>query len=272
MASGHRWDGRRRRTPRPQHGGDRLAQRSGCRSSEAFARDKRRRMRLIGYACCRATTLRHVMHLRPRYEHPLPSYCPQWSQIVLARFMGRWWRARDMMKRRGISRLQGLKSGARPPRLRFCAIALLAAAGLSACSSSEPPSASSLVEPDPPAAASPRAMGPKVRANPAVSASEATSVSRAAPGQIAGFRSSMVILYSSDVGTDGKKVAVSTLSLPTPIVAMSASKQRLAIHTGEGIRWVAITDVVVAAQPPTTPVAPRRARPISDGGRHHAFV
>jgi len=98
-------------------------------------------------------------------------------------------------------------------------------------------------------------MGPKVGANPAVSASEATPASRAAPGQIAGLRSSTVILYSSDVGTDGKKVAVSTLSLPTPIVAMSASKQRLAIHTVEGIRWVAIAEVVVPAQPPATPVA-----------------
>ena len=164
------------------------------------------------------------------------------------------------MKRRGISRLHGLKSGARPPRLRFCAIALLAAAGLSACSSSEPPSASNLVEPDPPAAASPRAMGPKMGANPAVSASEATSVTRVAPGQIAGFRSSTVILYSSDVGTDGQKVAVSTLSLPTPIAAMSASKKRLAIHTAEGIRWVSITDVVVPAQPQATPVAPATAR------------
>ena len=159
------------------------------------------------------------------------------------------------MKRRDVSRLQGLKSSARPPRLRFCATALLAAAGLSACSSSEPPTAASLVEPVPPAAASPRAIGPKVGAKPAVSASEATPVTRASPGQIAGFRSSAVILYSSDVGTDGKKVAVSTLSLPTPIVAMSASKQRLAIHTVEGIRWVAITEVVVPAQPPATPVA-----------------
>ena len=97
-------------------------------------------------------------------------------------------------------------------------------------------------------------MGPKVGANPAVSASEPTPVTRAAPGQIAGFRSSTVILYSSDVGTDGKKVAVSTLSLPTPIVAMSASKQRLAIHTVEGVRWVAITEVVIPAQP-ATPVA-----------------
>jgi hypothetical protein len=158
------------------------------------------------------------------------------------------------MKRRNVTRLQGLKSGARPPRLRFCATALLAAVGLSACSSSEPPTAS-LVEPIPPAVASPRAMGPKVGANPAVSAREATPASRAAPGQIAGFRTSTVILYSSDVGTDGKKVAVSTLSLPTPIVAMSASKQRLAIHTLEGIRWVAITEVVVPAQPAATPVA-----------------
>jgi hypothetical protein len=164
------------------------------------------------------------------------------------------------MKRRDVSRLQGLKSGVRPPRLCFCATALLAAAGLGACSSSEPPTAASLVEPIPPAAASSRTMGPKVGANPAVSASEATPMTRAAPGQIAGFRSSTVILYSSDVGSDGKKVAVSTLSLPTPIVAMSASKQRLAIHTVEGIRWVAITDVVVPAQPPTTPVAPATAR------------
>jgi hypothetical protein len=158
------------------------------------------------------------------------------------------------MKSRNLSRLQGLNSVARQPRLRYCAT-LLAAAGLSACSSSEPPTAASLVEPIPPAAASPRAMGPKVGANPAVSASEATPVTRAAPGQIAGFRSSTVILYSSDVGTDGKKVAVSTLSLPTPIVAMSASKQRLAIHTVEGIRWIAITDVVVPSQPLATPVA-----------------
>ena len=94
--------------------------------------------------CCRATTLLHVTHSRPRDERLLPSYCPQWSQIVLARLMGRWWRARGTMKRRDISRLHGLKSGARPPRLRFCAIALLAAVGLSACSSSEPPSASIL--------------------------------------------------------------------------------------------------------------------------------
>jgi hypothetical protein len=36
---------------------------------------------------------------------------------------------------------------------------------------------------------------------------------------------------------------------------MSASKQRLAIHTAEGIRWVAITEVVVPAQPPANPVA-----------------
>ena len=159
------------------------------------------------------------------------------------------------MKRRDVSRLQGLNSGVRPPRLRFCATALLAAAGLSACASPESPTtAASLVEPIPPAAASSRTMGPKVGANPAVSASEATPVNRAAPGQIAGFRSSAVILYSSDVGTDGKKVAVSTLSLPTPIVAMSASKQRLAINTVEGIRWVAITEVVVPAQPPATPV------------------
>jgi hypothetical protein len=91
-------------------------------------------------------------------------------------------------------------------------------------------------------------MGPKVVTKPAASTSEATSVTRAAPGQIAGFRSSTVILFSSDVGTDGQKVAVSTLSLPTPIVAMSASKKRLAIHTVEGIRWVAMTDVVVPAQ------------------------
>jgi hypothetical protein len=161
------------------------------------------------------------------------------------------------MKRRDVSRLQGLKSGA---RLRFCGTALLAAAGLSACSSSEPPTASNLVEPIPPAAVSPRAMGPKVAANPAVSASEATPVTRAAPGQIAGFRSSTVILYSSDVGTDGQKVAVSTLSLPTPIAAMSASKKRLAIHTVEGIRWVEISDVVVPASAnPVTPAAARKA-------------
>ena len=158
------------------------------------------------------------------------------------------------MKRRDVSRLQGFKGGVGPPRLRFCATALLAAVGMGDCSSSEPPTAASLVEPIPPAAASPRTIGPKVGANTAVSASEATPASRTAPGQIAGFRSSTVILYSSDVGTDGKKVAVSTLSLPTPIVAMSASKQRLAINTVEGIRWVAITEVVVPAQPPATQV------------------
>ena len=116
----------------------------------------------------------------------------------------------------------------------------------------------SLVEPISPAAASSRTMDPKVSTNLAVSASEAKPVTRAAPGQIAGFRSSTVFLYSSDVGADGKKVAVSTLSLPTPIVAMSASKQRLAIHTVEGIRWVAITEVVVPAPPPSTPVATGR--------------
>jgi len=103
-------------------------------------------------------------------------------------------------------------------------------------------------------------MGPKVGDNPAASAIQTTSVTRATPGQIAGFRSSIVILYSSDVGTDGQKVAVSTLSLPTSIVAMSASKKRLAIHTVEGIRWVAITDVVVPTQPPATPVTPATAR------------
>jgi hypothetical protein len=164
------------------------------------------------------------------------------------------------MKRSDVFRLQGLKSGARPPRLRFCATVLLAAAGLSACTSSEPPTASNLVEPVPPAAVSPRVMGPKVAANPAVSASEATPVTRAAPGQIAGFRSSTVILYSSDVGTDGQKVAVSTLSLPTPIAAMSASKKRLAIHTVEGIRWVEISEVVVPARPSANPVTPTTAR------------
>ena len=174
--------------------------------------------------------------------------------------MGRGRRARDTMKRRDVTRQRGLKSGARPPRLRFCATALLAVAGLSACSSSEPPTTASLVEPIPPAAVSPRAMGPKVAANPAVSASEATPVARAAPGQIAGFRSSTVILYSSDVGTDGQKVAVSTLSLPTPIAAMSASKKRLAINTVEGIRWVEISDVVVPAQPSANPVTPAATR------------
>ena len=164
------------------------------------------------------------------------------------------------MKRRDVTKLQGLKSGVGPPRLRFCATALLAAVGLSACSSSEPPTAASLVESIPPAAASPRTMGPKVGANPAVSASEATPASRAAPGQIAGLRSSTVILYSSDVGTDGQKVAVSTLSLPTPIAAMSASKKRLAIHTVEGIRWVEISDVVVPASAnQVTPAAARKA-------------
>src|SRR5262245_35931860 len=156
--------------------------------------------------------------------------------------------------KRDVSRLQGLKIGSQRPRLRYCATTVLAAVGLSACSSSEPPTTASLVEPIPPAAASSRTMAPKMGANPAVSASEAPPA-RVAPGQIAGFRSSTVILYSSDVGADGKKVAVSTLSLPTPIVAMSSSKQRLAIHTAEGIRWVAISEVAMPAQPPATPVA-----------------
>ena len=163
------------------------------------------------------------------------------------------------MKRRGISRLQSHKSGTPARRLHFCAAALLAAAGLSACSTSDPPSLPSLAEPVPPGeSAGQTAMAPKAGARPAVSASEPTGVNGATPGQIAGFRSSTVILYSSDVGTDGQKVPVSTLPLPMPIAAMSASKKRLAIHTVEGIRWIAMTDVVVPGHAPD--VAPATAR------------
>lgn len=62
---------------------------------------------------------------------------------------------------------------------------------------------------------------------------------------ISGFRSSTVILYSRDVGSDG--VRLSAAALPTPLVIRGRSSDggRLEISTVEGPRWIAASDAIL---------------------------
>src|SRR5262245_56375140 len=120
-----------------------------------------------------------------------------------------------------------------PARLVLRAAELWLLAGLSACSSSQPLSLPTLAGPSPPADPmdSP-ALGTKPTGALAPGAGTTTPAGEAGqptagtspPTQITGFHSGTVILYTSDVGADGQKVPVNTLSLPLPIAAISPSK------------------------------------------------
>ena len=62
---------------------------------------------------------------------------------------------------------------------------------------------------------------------------------------ISGFRSSTVILYSRDVGSDGVRLSAAALATPLVILGRSSDGGRLEISTVEGLRWIAASDVIL---------------------------
>lgn len=129
-----------------------------------------------------------------------------------------------------------------------------------ACSSSQPPTLPSLAPSTPPAADAAPGTPPKPGSPPVSLGSNAgqpakePTVAAGGLGQITAIRTATVVLYSSDDGTDGQRVPASTLGLPMPVAGRTP--KRLAIHTVEGVRWIAIADVTYAA-----PQATAKAKP-----------
>lgn len=58
---------------------------------------------------------------------------------------------------------------------------------------------------------------------------------------IVGFRGSTVILYNSQTGNDGQRVPAG--SMPLPLLAKSASANRLEVSTADGPKWISRAEV-----------------------------
>lgn len=65
--------------------------------------------------------------------------------------------------------------------------------------------------------------------------------------QIAGFKGKTVILYSSPTSNDGQRVPTSSLPLPLTFRASPDNATRVGVLTLEGVRWIARSDITLAA-------------------------
>ena len=102
----------------------------------------------------------------------------------------------------------------------------------------------------PGAAASTAATSPAPPAASAASQQPSRKVAAAIStqgGQITGFRSQSLMMYFTEVGSDGERIAVSTLPLPMSVAYRSASTGRLEVRTAAGTRWIDARDVSFAA-------------------------
>lgn len=74
-------------------------------------------------------------------------------------------------------------------------------------------------------------------------------------GRITAFRAESVVLYFSEAGADGERVAVSGLSLPMAVSFQSERTRRLEVQMAQGSRWIDPQQVTFS--PPAAPQASR---------------
>lgn len=84
------------------------------------------------------------------------------------------------------------------------------------------------------------------------SSEPSSSVASGSP-KIEGFRSTSVVMYFSENGSHGERIAVSNLSLPMAIKYHSAGAKRFEVDMPSGSRWIDEKAVVIAGRPATGP-------------------
>lgn len=77
-------------------------------------------------------------------------------------------------------------------------------------------------------------------------------------GRITRFKTTSVVIYNSDSGSDGVRVEVGNLPVPMPVVSQSARSRRLEVILVAGSRWIEPGEVEFAAGTANVPVRPPR--------------
>lgn len=162
--------------------------------------------------------------------------------------------------------------GSRMRRSLRLGSSLLLALGTAACTSATLPKLTDLIGP-PQSQAAPEAQG--VSAAPLPDAAPPAGVTGTGPRlpktvagsapprpsngppTIVGFKGPTIVLFGEEFGSEGERIAASSLSLPLQARDAASNASRVQIETAYGSRWIARSEIVLGALE-----RPRTSQPI----------